>query len=81
MEWHLIAELDSGVQLVADTSEKMAEQLILAGVAADELTATSWKEDRDHALASGTIMAVKFALTKEAMCHAMLDRHFLVVLA
>ena len=64
---HLIAELDSGVQLVATTSEKMAEQLILARVTAENLTVTSWKDDMDHAPASGTIIAIKEALTKEAM--------------
>lgn len=64
---HLIAELESGVQLVGDTSEKMAEQLILAGVTAENLTVTSWKDDMDHAPASGTISAIKAALTKEAM--------------
>lgn len=59
---HLIAELESGVQLVADTSEKMAEQLTLAGVTAENLTVTSWKEDIDHAPSSGASIAIKFAL-------------------
>lgn len=59
---HLIAELESGVQLIADTSEQMAEQLILAGVTAEDLTVTDWKEDIDHAPLTGTIIAIYFAL-------------------
>ena len=59
---HLIAELESGIQLVAATSEEMAEQLIQAGVTAENLSVTSWKDDMDHAPPSGAIIAIKLAL-------------------
>jgi hypothetical protein len=63
---HLIAELESGIQLVATTSEQMAKQLTLAGVTVEELTVTNWKEDMDHAPSSGAIVAIKSALRSNA---------------
>lgn len=58
----LIAQLEIGGRIVAGNAHKMAEQLRLAGVTADSLTATDWKTDPDHAPTSGQIIAVKAAL-------------------
>lgn len=60
----LIANLENGDRLVADTSADMAEQLIIAGVTADELTATAWEVDIEHAPMVGQLVAIKFALRK-----------------
>lgn len=59
---NLIALLDNGERILAADSQKMAEQLRLAGVTADSITVTDWKTDPNHAPASGTIIAVKAAL-------------------
>lgn len=63
-EWngHLIADLESGVQLVATTTEKMVEQLIQAGITEENLSVTNWKVDIDHAPSNGVIIAIKLAL-------------------
>lgn len=58
----LIAQLEIGGRIVAGNAHKMAEQLRLAGVTADSLTATDWKTDPDHAPTSGQIIAIKAAL-------------------
>jgi len=59
---NLVAKLENGERLIAANSQKMAEQLRLAGVATDSLTVTDWKTDPDHAPMSGQIIAVKAAL-------------------
>lgn len=58
----LIAQLETGEHIVAGNAHTMAEQLRLAGVTADSITATDWKTDPDHAPTSGQIIAVKAAL-------------------
>ena len=61
---NLVAKLENGERLIAANSQKMAEQLRLAGVATDSLTVTDWKTDPDHAPMSGQIIAVKAALRR-----------------
>lgn len=60
----LIATLEEGACLIADSSLGMVEQLIAANVTADELTVTDWNVDIDHAPTSGQIIAIKYALMK-----------------
>jgi len=59
---NLIAKLETGERILCSDAHKMAEQLRLAGVTADELNVTNWKTDPDHAALSGQVIAVKAAL-------------------
>ena len=61
----LIAQLETGEHIVAGDSFKLAEQLRLAGVAADDLSVADWKTDPDHAPMSGQIVAIKAALRRD----------------
>lgn len=58
----LIAKLETGERILCSDARKMAEQLRLAGVTTDELTATDWKTDPEHAPMSGQIVTIKAAL-------------------
>jgi len=58
----LFAQLETGGRIVAGNAHTMAEQLRIAGVTADSLTAIDWKTDPDHAPTSGQIIAVIAAL-------------------
>jgi hypothetical protein len=59
---HLIADLETGAKLTAESGEDMAKQLILAGIFSENLTVTSWKDDVDHAPSGSEIIAIKSAL-------------------
>jgi hypothetical protein len=61
---NLVAVLETGERILAADSQKMAEQLRLAGVTAESLTVADWKADPDHAPMSGQIVAIKSALHK-----------------
>jgi hypothetical protein len=52
----LVAQLETGERILAKNSEKMSQQLHLAGVTTESLTVADWKTNSDHAPMSGLIM-------------------------
>ncbi len=50
---NLIAKLETGERILCSEAHKMAEQLRLAGVTADELNATNWKADTEQLVKQG----------------------------
>lgn len=60
----LIAQIETGERIEASDPVKLAEQLRLAGVTAEELTVTRWTDNLEHAPATGHVIAIKSALHK-----------------
>lgn len=50
---NLIAKFETGERILCSDAHKMAEQLRLAGVTADELNATNWKTDTEQMVKQG----------------------------
>lgn len=50
---NLIAKLETGERILCSDAHKMAEQLRLAGVTADELNATNCKTDTEQVVKQG----------------------------
>lgn len=60
----LVAQLETGERIEDSDPDKLAEQLRLAGVTAEELTVTRWTVDLEQAPATGHVIAIKSALHK-----------------
>lgn len=62
----LVAIVETGGRIVAKDSRKMAEQLPLACVTAENLSVADWKDDPDRAPMSGRIVAIKAVFRSES---------------
>jgi len=62
----LVAQFETGERIEDSDPLKLAEQLRLAGVTADELTVTRWTDNLEQAPATGHVIVIKAVLHKGA---------------